>query len=182
MKHILKYKILILVLNLTFFACTKDVDFNQINDLEVTPALEASLVFFDEPANRFLENGNEVSITQDFIIIDFFNNGFIEDNLVKAEFVFETENSIDRRFDLQIDFLDSSGQQQYSFSITQQPLSNNSYIEVFEDDALDALKRTTVIIFTLRLSSGSTPITETTQESIKLKSKAVFYFNIIDPI
>lgn len=182
MKQISKYKILILALNLIFFACTKDVDFNQINDLEISPVIESSLVFFDEPANRFLENENEVLITQDFIMVDFFDDEFVVDNLVRTDLVFETENSINRRFDLQIDFFDNSGQLQHSFSITQEPLSNNNYTEVFEDDALDALKNTTVIVFTLRLSSGNPAINETTPGSIKLKSKAVFYFNIIDPI
>jgi hypothetical protein len=182
MSRILKYFLLLILLNLIFVSCTKAVDFNQINDLELNPVIESSLIFFDEPASRFLDNGNEVLLTQDFIIVDFFNNGFIEDNLVKAEFVFETENSIDRRFDLQIDFLDSSGQQQHSLSITQQPLSNNSYIEVFEEDTLDALKNTTLIVFRLRLSSGNPAINETTPGTIKLKSKTIFYFNIIDPL
>lgn len=182
MKQILKYKILLLAISLMFFACTKDVDFNQINDLELNPVIESSLIFFDEPANRFLENGNEVLITQDFIIIDIFNNEFVVDNLVKVDLVFETENSINRRFDLQIDFFDNSGQLQHSFSITQEPLSNNNYTAVFEDDTLDALKNTTEIVFTLRLSPGNPPINETTPGTIKLKSKAVFYFNIIDPI
>ena len=158
MKQILKYKILLLAINLIFFACTKDVDFNQINDLELNPVIESSLIFFDEPANRFLEN------------------------LVKVDLVFETENSINQRFDLQIDFFDNSGQLQHSFSITQEPLSNNNYTAVFEDDTLDALKNTTEIVFTLRLSPGNPPINETTPGTIKLKSKAVFYFNIIDPI
>tara|TARA_R110001583_G_scaffold169740_1_gene322565 strand:- start:699 stop:1247 length:549 start_codon:yes stop_codon:yes gene_type:complete len=182
MKQILKYKILLLAISLMFFACTKDVDFNQINDLELNPVIESSLIFFDEPANRFLENQNEVLITQDFIIVDIFNDEFIVDNLVKVDLVFETENSINRRFDLQIDFFDNSGQLQHSFSITQEPLSNNNYTAVFEDDTLDALKNTTEIVFTLRLSPGNPPINETTPGTIKLKSKAVFYFNIIDPI
>ena len=106
MKQILKYKILLLAISLMFFACTKDVDFNQINDLELNPVIESSLIFFDEPANRFLENGNEVLITQDFIIIDIFNNEFVVDNLVKVDLVFETENSINQRFDLQIALFD----------------------------------------------------------------------------
>lgn len=182
MKQTLKYKILILTLNLMLFACTKSVDFNQINDLEITPAIESSLIFFEEPANRFLDNGNEILIIQDFIIVSLFDNDFIIDNLVKTDFVFETENTINREFDLQIDFFDNSLQSQHSFSITQGPLSNLNYTEVFEDDTLDALKNTATIVFTLRLSPGSPSITQSTPGRIKLKSKAVFYFNIIDPI
>lgn len=182
MKQNFKFKILILALNSILFACTKGVDFNQINDLEITPAIESSLVFFDEPASRFLDNGNEILIIQDFIIVSLFDNKFIVDNLVKTDLVFETENSINREFDLQIDFFDNLGQSQHSFLITQEPLSNLNFTEVFEDDTLDALKNTTVIIFTLRLSPGSPPINETTPGRIKLKSKAIFYFNIIDPI
>tara|TARA_R110002049_G_scaffold271188_1_gene448344 strand:+ start:836 stop:1399 length:564 start_codon:yes stop_codon:yes gene_type:complete len=187
MKQISKYKILILALNLMLFACTKEVNFNQINDLQITPAIESSLIFFDEPANRFLDNGNEVLITQDFIIIDFFENEFIVDNLVKTDLVFETENSINRRFDLQVDFFDKSQQLQHSFTLKQEASTNNNeitskFIEVFEDGTLDALKNTSVIVFTLRLFPGNPPINQTTPGRIKLKSKVVFYFNIIDPI
>jgi len=177
MKQISKYLTLVL-LNLMLASCTKDIDFTQAEDLELNPVIESSLAFFDEPANQFLENENEILITQDFINIDIFNNQFTVDNLVKVDLVFETENSINRRFDLQIDFFDNSGQLQHSFSITQEALSNNNYTEVFEDDTLDALKNTTAIFFTLRLSSGNPPIDENTPGTIKLKSKAVFYFNI----
>jgi len=163
-------------------SCTKPVDFSQINDLEINPIIETSLVFLDEPVNQFIDNGAELTTVQDFVLIDFLNNEFTQDNLDKAEFTFETTNSIAREFQMQVDFFNESNQQLHSFSVLVEASLNNtnivsSYVEVFEGSSLNALKATSKLVFTLRMSSGTT-INEDTQGRIELKSKATFYFNI----
>lgn len=165
-------------------ACTEDIDFDQARDFEINPVIESSLVFFNENANEFLINGNEISAFQDFVIVDIFNDQFIIDNLVKTEFKFETVNSINRDFELQVDFLDNNSQLQHTFTFLQEASTNNndvfsSYTETFEDDTLEALKRTSVLIFTLRILPGQT-INENSLGRIELKSLAAFYFNIRD--
>ncbi|WP_142783917.1 hypothetical protein [Changchengzhania lutea] len=181
-----KYFLLILLMSLFYSSCTKEVDFNQVNDLELNPILESSLVFFDEPASQFVDNGIEVNTIQDFVIIDVFNEGFINDNLIKADFVFEYENSIHREFSLQVDFLDSADQIQHSFVLTADASPSNEvlkyqHIEVFDGDKLITFKQTTKLIFTLTMQPGQS-INENSLGKISLRSKGVFYFNIKDPI
>lgn len=166
-------------------SCVKDIDFDQTKDFEITPVLESSLIFFDESANVFIDNGNEIIIIQNFVIVDFFNDKFIVDNLIKAEFKFETTNTTNRAFELQVDFFEIN-ELQHTFTIFQEASSNNSensmsYVETFEDNTLEALKKTNVIVFTLRLLSDS-PIDEDTLGRIQLKSLASFYFKIGDSI
>ena len=163
------------------FSCVKDIDFDQAKDFEITPVIESSLIFFDEPADRFLDNENEITVIQDFLIVDFFNDEFIVDNLVKAEFKFETINSTNRAFELQIDLFDET-ELQHTFTLEQEASSNNneifsSYVETFEGNTLDALKRTTMLVFTLRVDASS-PINDSTLGRIQLKSLATFYFEI----
>jgi hypothetical protein len=167
---------------LVFPSCVKDVDFSQVEDFEINPVVESSLVFFDEAALAFVESGSEIEIIQDFIFIEFFKDPFLVDNLEKADFLFVTKNTINRGFELQVDFLDNMSELQHSFSIIQEASLDGSetmseYVEVFEEDTLLALKNTSIIVFTLRLLPGP-PINDSTQGRIELKSLATFYFNI----
>ena len=109
-------------------------------------------------------------------------NDFILENLEKAELVFEITNSINRDFSVTVDFIDSNSQRQHAFTIFVAASSNNvkvvsNYTEVFEDVSLEALKSTSVLVFTLNMLPGAA-INENTLGSISLKSKAVFYLNI----
>jgi len=82
---------------LTIISCVKDVDFDQAQNLSIKPEIISSLVFTEVEASQFSENGIEQQIVRDSISnIEIFEAQFIEDNLVKAEMIFETTNSINR--------------------------------------------------------------------------------------
>lgn len=181
-KRLFTYLFLTVIINSVYLSCAESVDFNQINDLEITPVIESSLIFLDEPAARFLDNGAQLTTIQDHIQVDFFDNSFIIENLVKTEFVFETTNSINRGFRVRVDFLDSNSQSQHAFTFFVTASPNNAevtskYTEVFQDETLAALKSTSVLVFTLNMLPGEA-INQNSLGRIRLKSKAVFYFNI----
>ncbi|GAL71643.1 hypothetical protein [Jejuia pallidilutea] len=99
------------------FSCTKPVDINQIRDLVLQPVVESSLIFYKASAKDFFIGGIEQNTAEDFIEIDFFNNSFVQDNLIKAAFVFNVENSINRGYQLRVSFLDASGQLLERFTV-----------------------------------------------------------------
>ncbi|WP_330444542.1 hypothetical protein Q4Q34_11390 [Flavivirga abyssicola] len=175
---------LIIALFLSLFSCTKEVDFEQADDFEISPVIESSLIFFDEPASSFLVNSTEIISIKDSIEIELFNNEFIIDNLIKADFVFEATNSINKAFQIQVDFINDAGQQVHMSTLEALPSTDgrdviSNHIEVFVDDELEALKNTSKMVFTLDLLPGSI-IDPATSGRIKLKSKAIFYLNIGD--
>ncbi|MDO5978028.1 hypothetical protein [Flavivirga spongiicola] len=185
-KQIINYSFLVITLYLSFFSCAKKIDFEQADDFEISPVIESSLIFFDEPASSFLFNSTEIISIKDSIEIDLFNNKFIVDNLIKADFVFETTNSINKAFQVQVDFINDAGQQSHMFIIPASPSTDGSdvlsnHVEEFEGDTLIALKSTKKLVFTLSLLPGGS-INQTTPGRIKLKSKAIFYLNIGDSI
>ncbi len=164
------------------FNCTKPVDFEQLDDLTLEPVVESSLIFYDASAQEFFVGGTEQITAEDFVEIDFFNNGFIQDNLIKVEFVFNIENSINRPYSLQIRFLDSAGQSLESFTINTEASANNqtiknTHIEVFEDESLEHIKRSRIMVFTLEMLPGEA-IDENTLGRISLQSKGVFYLRV----
>ena len=168
-------------------SCVKDVDFDQANSFAINPVLETSIVYFNEPANTFFVNdaGEEIEEAQDATVIKVFNDDFLVDNLIKAIFTFKITNSVKRGFQTRIDFLNTEEEVQHTFTVNTMASTNNEdiitdYIEVFEGDALVALKATNKIVFTAILSPSTdgSVINQNTIGRIELKSKATFFLNI----
>ncbi|WP_147678227.1 hypothetical protein [Algibacter pacificus] len=180
-----KYKIAFFLCSSMFiFSCTKSIDFNQVEDLEVTPEFEASFIHFNEPASRFLANGVEVSTSQDFIDIEFFRYQFTSNHLKRVELVFETQNTINRAFAFTIDFIDITNTVVHSFTVQENASADHTdtvstYTEVFENEDLLALKQTVRIAYTLRLRNG-TPIDTDSLGRVACKSYAAFQINLVD--
>ncbi len=164
-------------------SCTKEVDFNQAKDLTLEPVLASDLIFFNAPAANFFVDGSELSTIRDSVIIDLFNRDFVVDNVVKAEFVFETTNSINRAFSVQVDFLDDTDLLKHSFTVSTLASPTNTdvvttHTEVFENSLLDALKVSNKIILTIQALSGGSALNDNTPGRIQLKSKGIFYLKI----
>lgn len=180
-----KYVSLIIVLGVCF-SCIKDTDFEQHEPLVITPTMEVSLVQVQEPAASFVDvSGAELPFISDQVILEVFTSEFINDNLTKAELVFGITNSINKAFQIKIDFYDSGDTLQHTFSIdienspTNAPLLTE-HIEVFENMNLSALKSTNKLDITITLISNPTDpvITSDSDGSIILVSKGIFYLNI----
>jgi len=181
--NFIKYAFIVMLSTITIFSCTKEIDFNQINDVSLKPVVALNLIFFNALASDFFIDRIEQSTIKDTVVIDLFNRGFIIDNLVKAELVFETTNSIDKSFNIKVDFLDTSNRLKHTFTLTApaSPLNTDiitSHIEVFENTSLDALKVSNKIELTLQALSGGMPLNNDTPGVITLKSKGVFFLNI----
>ena len=167
-------------------ACIKDVDFDQAEDLSITPALEVSIIHFEEPALTFLdEDGVELTIVKDSVNIEIFRDPFVIDNLIKADFLFEANNTINRAYNAEIEYFDDNYVllHEFNFGVSASPNGENiivEYVEVFEGPELESLKATTNIVLTLTLmpSSDGSILEETSPGNLKLRSKASFYFDI----
>ncbi len=169
-----------------FSSCVKDVDFNQADNLVLTPVVASSVVYTDVEASRFSENGIELQVVRDSIAnIEIFNEQFVIDNLVRTELIFEATNTIDRTFELQVEFLDDNDVLLDSFSFEAQPSPDGNEVisETTEDyvgQRLDALKQTTKMVITLTLfpSNDGSILNADSTGRIILKSSGLFYLNL----
>jgi len=171
------------------YSCIDDVDFDQAGDLAVTTPLEVSLIYFEEPAATFyVSEGVEQLVVVDSTRVTIFNDDFVSDNLVRANFLFETTNSINRIFEAKIDFLDEADQElrAIEFSVpaseTGQP-QVTIHEEIFENETLVDLKTTTQLVLTLTMLANpdGTTLNENSPGVIKMRSKGSFYINVISP-
>ena len=168
------------------FSCIKDTDFNQSTSITLNPIMEVNLVEVQETADSFLDASEaEVLMISDLIVLDIFSSNFINDNLIKTELVFEVTNSLNKAFQIKMDFYDPSNVLQYSFFIdidnspTNTPLVIN-HTEVFEAMSLAALKSSTQLDISIILMSSPTGsvLTADSIGNINLTSKGIFYFEL----
>jgi len=177
---------IIFAFSLIITSCIKDVDFDQAKIFAISPVVVSSLIFFNEPSSRFLVDGVEITTVTDSIKdISVLSDQFLVDNLIKAEFLFETTNSINRAFQVSVEFYNDAFQLQESFSFTalESPLNEELVSEhtiTFEGDSLDALKATTQIVLTLTLlpSGDGSVLDEDSLGEKRLRSIVTFYLVI----
>ena len=180
-------KILPLIVSVVVsFSCVKDTDFDQTDSFVLTPTVEVNLVEIQETAVTFLDDfGVEVLHISDLIVFDVFSSDFANENLLKAELVYEVTNSLNKAFEVKIDFYDLSNTLQHTISFNAENSPTNiplvsELTEVFDTSSLEALKRSSTLDITITLMSRPTgSVLNTTSEGfIALKSKGVFYLQL----
>jgi len=182
-KRILKISTFLFGVLFIVSSCTKEVDFSQAETIEANPVTQVSFLFFEVPASNFVTAGNQPNSISDFVDIDALDNTFVDESLTKAELVFETQNTVNKSYQVQIDLLNNAGVIVHTFDFLTPASTNNlpittSHVEVFDsNNNLAALKQTKSIAFTLSLLPGQA-LQPNAAGVLQLKSKGVFYFNI----
>ncbi len=178
MKNNILNKILGLLLLLVSFSCSSDLDFNQANDIKLEPVFVSNLAYFEVPANEFITNGIEQSVFFDAPTVTLFNDSFFKDNLVRSDFFFEINNTINRAYTIDVTLLNNTNAPLYTMHFPIPAYSGIENIvtktEIFENTKLDLLKNTTKIAFVLRMFPGPI-LSESSLGSIKLRSSVTAY-------
>lgn len=159
-------------------SCSSDLDFNQVNDLKLEPVIIANLATFDVQAHQFVVAGVEQTVTGDLMNFDIFKQNF-DDNLNRADFFFEIDNTINRGFRINLFLLDANNNPLYTipFDVPAYTGSQNLVLktEIFQNTKLDLLKNTSRIAFMVTLLPGPA-LSENSLGSLKLRSSATLYF------
>jgi hypothetical protein len=163
------------------FSCSSDLDFEQVNNLELRPVVVANLSSFDVVANKLVNNGSEQSISMDTPDVGVFNSSFLKDNLNKANLSFEVNNTINRAFTLQLLFLNAANIPPITIQMNipaYDGTANQTILtQTFEGTNLNLLKQTKKIGFIIALLPGPT-LTSSSVGNLKLRSSVTAYFDI----
>jgi hypothetical protein len=170
-----------LLVVLSLFSCSSNLDFDQVNDFIADPVFIANLSSFDVPANQFMENGMEKNVTFDAQEFDVFQDSFFRKNLRQADFFFEINNTIKRPFTVDIVFLGGNNQTLHNINFDVPAFSGTENLviqtEIFENTKLDLLKRARRMTFGIRIGPGPA-INTSSSGSLKLRSSATAYLLI----
>lgn len=174
-------KILVLAgLVVSATSCVKDQDFDQADAITVTPELEADLVYLKLTQDNFLNSNGEVEVSfvSQTTDLKFLRDGFVQNDLTRIDFTFNTENSFRQSFNTVITFLNENGDPTYEFTFFVPSADadgvpvNATHVEVIQGEDLELFKDA------LRLQVGSSIILSESpiKGELNFESKARLYF------
>lgn len=104
------------LLALVSISCVKDVDFDQAEDVVLTPVYEVDFIYSRIDTGEFIDLDLDPSIIipsvteRDTLNYDLFGTDFVIDHLERVELSFEFSNTIQRDFTFILGFLDEAEQ------------------------------------------------------------------------
>ncbi|MCH2490599.1 MAG: hypothetical protein MK211_10670 [Flavobacteriales bacterium] len=164
-------------------ACVKDTDFDQAEEVLLTPVVELDLIYFNLEAEEFYDEAtnSEILTVTDTTEIRFLDDTEIQESLVKAEFFFRFTNSIPRDFTVDFDFLSEQGELTYSTGTnvssgdTQDPVITE-FTETVEGDEITQLTMADRVVVSVTIPSSNASL----QGALNLKSKTTYFLEITD--
>ncbi len=108
MKYIPKYLFTILVCLGILGSCAEKQDFDQLDDLDITPTAEASLLYVETP-ERIINQVTGINFFSQIFNFDAFSEEFFADNVLDGVVTYEVENTTSKPLDITFEFLDEAG-------------------------------------------------------------------------
>ena len=94
-----------LTLLVACFSCVKDVDLDQANEIVLSPEAAVDLIFFDLVASEFTTVSGSGVTAKDETRLDFLDDDYIQNDLVRADFNFRFTNTFESPLNAIIRFL-----------------------------------------------------------------------------
>lgn len=160
-------------------SCVKDVDFDQVNDFEMNPVVESSLVYSTFPVPVWDSIPYTLTIS-DTTRIELFSNSFSVDNLGRAELYFETLSTASQSLSVKIHLLDDNytvlDELLFSLSASSGEEEEVASAElVYSEERIETLTHVTQVIFYLTIPDFGN---RNEEAYVKLRSKGTFYLDI----
>jgi len=183
-KFFFKKKILIAIL-VNCFSCSSDLDFEQAQILETSPVFNISLGFFSLNSIVFadLSSASGVSMTSFVEDMEYqiFENSILRDHLVAQEYTIEIANTFNRTFEVEISFLDRSGNSTFTSVLYTIEANNSNFKEKITIDDVETtnntVKNTTTLRLEIRVKDQSIPLRPASVGSFVFKSFTTLYLS-----
>lgn len=174
---------IVVLLLFTCFSCTKSVDFDQIDDAEITPSYIISIAYFELFAPDFLDSTNTEESLQ-FDVVQASLKNVSQKYLEKVEFTIETSNVFNREFNTQLIFFDAQQKPIYTLNpitISANSLDSVSVIEIPNED-IHFIFEAAYFGFFLQLlpSKDGSTLAPDNESYIQFKSYVELFFNYKD--
>jgi len=165
------------------FSCVKDTDFDEAENIALSPVVELDLIFFNIDASEFFDSITNTSILtlRDTTEIRFLDDTGIQESLIRAEFLFKFTNSIPREFVVDFQFLNEQNEETYTMGTTvnqgtEQAPVLTEFIQNVEGEEILQLTQADKVVVSVTLPLSDTSL----QGTLNLKSKTTYYLEIKD--
>ncbi|NJW53936.1 hypothetical protein HC175_13520 [Salinimicrobium sp. CDJ15-91] len=171
------FKILFLPLILLATSCVKDVDLDQVEEIIIPPEAAIDLVYFTLKSEDFTGAGKNALRAADVTRLDFLDDDYIQNNLVRADFNFRFTNTFHREFVAVIRFLSEGNAVQHELLIpipagTDASAAIVDYTEIINEDQIGKVRRS--IKLSIEITTHNGPFVD---GELSLESRGFYYFN-----
>ncbi len=178
MNKTLSLPIFVVCVCLFFTACIQDTDFDQAEDIALTPVVELDLIYFNLRADQFFDtiNSNPVFTVRDTTEIKFLDDSSLQESLKRAEFYFKFTNSIPRSFQVDFQFLSETNDTTYvagtsvSEGTPTAPVITE-FVENVEGDNILQITQANKVVVSVTIPSSD----ENLEGTLNLKSKTTYF-------
>jgi len=91
-----------------FSSCAEKQDFDQLDNLDIIPTAEASILYVETP-EYIINQVNGVNFYSQIFNFDAFSEEFVADNVLDGVITYEVENTTSKPLDITFEFLDEAG-------------------------------------------------------------------------
>ncbi|MEZ4875831.1 MAG: hypothetical protein R2793_10385 [Flavobacteriaceae bacterium] len=170
-----------LFLSILLFSCVKDTNFDQANQITLTPVVELDLIYFNLEAGDFFDEVNNTPrlTVSDTTEIRFLDDTETQEGLKKADFLFVFTNSIPRSFQADFQFLNPQNVETYYASTTVTAGTTNTpmvteFSQTVEGEEILQLTQADRVVVSVTIPSSDA----TLEGTLNLKSKTTYYLEI----
>lgn len=166
----------ILLLLCSMLSCSDELDFTQIDDLEITPTIESSVIFVQATEQIVNLLGIPEVLSQDFNF-DAFSSQVFASRVIDGELTYIINNTTSKPFELEIDFLDEFGGVLDSENFTIEPSTINSTIVVSYGStgkSIDIIKALSALRISALNLGDNVSVSNTTNPRISLQTSGKF--------
>lgn len=174
---------LLLLFLMTYTSCVSDVDFDQTQDVILTPTAVTDLIFFNLDTSDFenVDSQDVVLTVRDTTRLEFLDDDFIRENLIEITLDFQADNSFGQSLVNRAAFLSSSGEEQYVIEFEINPSQDGSlqrtlFTQVVSQEDIQAISNSNQLANEVTLMTNGASI----NGELILQSKAVYALEFSD--
>ena len=172
----------ILLLAVIFASCTSKLDFDQANELKITPVFEGDMFFFDISKDDLIDSQSQFkSIINDTLDFGIFYNVNNRKHFVKAEITIGYKNTFQRSFHTEYIFIDENNQpvEQNSFDIQAADATQNvegEEIVIYSKTANPNFMNFRKIVVQITVTPDTMPVDD---KLLHIKTKGKIYTEVL---
>jgi hypothetical protein len=107
MKIFPKFILLALCIAVSLVSCVEKQDFDQYEDLDITPTVQGSILFVETP-ERIINQVVGINFYSQTFNFDAFSEEFFAERVLDGVLTYEVENTTSKQLDITVEFLDEA--------------------------------------------------------------------------
>ena len=168
---------------LLLVSCVSDVDLDRVDEIVLTPRVDADLVFFTLNATDFqsVSSGAAQVVVRDTTRLEFLDDNVVQEYLKEIELTYRCDNTFNAALINRSLFLDDAGVIQYeiSFPITASQdgeVVTTTYQEVLSQEDIEGIRNAIQLVNEVTLFTNGLPY----NGALTVESKAIYSLELSD--